>query len=175
MEILSNNRVNSGELRTADNPEPSQFNQSPYRNRNKPQSEMTATPSKYPQGKFKDKACASCGSTFSPVAPSHKTCSQVCADRLLASRYLQRTYGITLDDYEAMLEEQGGRCAICGSEGFTMAAHHKAKLVVDHCHKTGKVRGLLCHNCNRALGLFKDSRDSLMKAIDYIGRCNDHP
>jgi hypothetical protein len=45
---------------------------------------------------------------------------------------------------------------------------HKLKLVVDHCHSSGEVRGLLCHNCNRALGLLKDSVDSLMRAARYL-------
>jgi hypothetical protein len=79
-----------------------------------------------------------------------------------------RTYGIDMAEYERMLDEQGGRCQICGDEGFTMAKHHKLKLVVDHCHTTGKVRGLLCHNCNRALGLFHDSTESLQRAIEYL-------
>lgn len=49
-----------------------------------------------------------------------------------------------------------------------MAAHHKMKLVVDHCHSSGVVRGLLCHNCNRALGLLKDSTRNLESAIRYL-------
>ena len=49
-----------------------------------------------------------------------------------------------------------------------MAEHHKSKLVVDHCHATGKVRGLLCHNCNRALGLLKDKISVLKNAIQYL-------
>lgn len=139
-----------------------------YAMSNKPQSEMTADPSKYPQGYFKPKPCKECETTFQPKAPSHLTCSQSCADRLLQSRYLQRTYGITLELYERMLEEQGHVCKLCMGEGFTMATHHKVKLVVDHCHATGKVRGLLCHNCNRALGLMKDSTETLERAIEYL-------
>ena len=139
-----------------------------YRNRNKPQSEMTASPSKYPQGYFKPKPCKECGSIFEPQAPSHLTCSQECADRLLVTRYLLRNYKITLADYEKMYLAQEGKCKICGGEGFLMAEHHKVRLVVDHCHSTGMVRGLLCHNCNRALGLLQDSVDSLQRALDYL-------
>lgn len=51
---------------------------------------------------------------------------------------------------------------------FKDASKHKLKLVVDHCHSSGKVRGLLCHNCNRALGLFQDSMSSLTRAIEYL-------
>ena len=135
-----------------------------YRNRNKPQSEMTASPSKYPQGYFKPKPCKECGSIFEPQAPSHLTCSQECADRLLVTRYLLRNYKITLADYDKMYLAQEGKCKICDGEGFLMAEHHKVRLVVDHCHSTGRVRGLLCHNCNRALGLLQDSVDSLQRA-----------
>ncbi|HEF4840214.1 TPA: endonuclease VII domain-containing protein [Burkholderia vietnamiensis] len=86
----------------------------------------------------------------------------------MISAYLNRCYGINYDAYLAMLAEQHGVCALCGGEGFVMARHHKLKLVVDHCHKTGRIRGLLCHNCNRALGLLQDDADVIRKAIDYL-------
>ncbi len=135
---------------------------------NRPQAEMTAHPSKYPQGYFKPKPCYECGTTFIPQAPSHRSCSQACGDRMLSSRYLQRSYGITLGQYEELHQRQDKLCAICGGEGFVMASHHKMKLVVDHCHASGRVRGLLCHNCNRALGLLRDSEKVLQQAIKYL-------
>jgi hypothetical protein len=68
-----------------------------------------------------------------------------------------------------MKQEQDNKCFLCGSEGFLMDKNkHVEKLAVDHCHETGKVRKLLCHNCNRALGLFKDKPDLLRKAADYL-------
>lgn len=77
-------------------------------------------------------------------------------------------YGMTAEQYDRLHEEQGGKCKICGEEGFRMEAKTQHKLVLDHCHKTGKIRGFLCHNCNRALGLFKDNIESLRKAIKYL-------
>ena len=135
---------------------------------NKSQEEQTATPDKYPQKTFKDKACKNCGTLFSPKAPSHLYCSQDCADEGITTAYLQRTYGFSWKEYQEMYEKQEGKCGVCGSEGFTMAEHHKIKLVVDHDHTTGRVRGLLCHNCNRALGLLHDDVDALNKAIEWI-------
>jgi len=137
---------------------------------NKLQSLQTATPSKYPQQYFKQKNCKHCGNTFNPKAPSHMYCSQECSDVGMSNRYLKRTYKINVDDYNKMYDSQNGLCYICNTEGFTMAEHHKLKLVVDHCHTTGKVRGLLCHNCNRALGLLKDNIDSFKRAIVYLER-----
>lgn len=69
-------------------------------------------------------------------------------------------YGITLDDYERMLEWQRGCCAICGEE---------KELVVDHDHVTGEVRGLLCRGCNFQLG-FVEQPGWLAKALSYLGR-----
>ena len=98
-----------------------------------------------------------CGTLFSPCAPSHLYCSQQCADKSYTERYLKRTYGMSHEDYMRLLEKQGHKCAICGGEGFVMdTQRHKVKLVVDHDHNTGAIRGLLCHNCNRALGLLHD-------------------
>lgn len=73
-------------------------------------------------------------------------------------------YGITPEIYDEMFISQGGSCKICGEHQLTQ----KKRLNVDHCHKTGKVRGLLCHKCNKALGLFKDSSEMLDIASQYL-------
>jgi hypothetical protein len=73
-----------------------------------------------------------------------------------------KKYGITADCYRTMQHEQDSKCAICSKPLDDM------KLLVDHCHDTGKVRGLLCAGCNTGIGLFKDSEDLLTKAIKYL-------
>ena len=75
---------------------------------------------------------------------------------------LMRNYGITPDAYERMYRDQGGACAIC-------RVHHEC-LCVDHCHRTQRVRGLLCQNCNHGLGKFKDDAMLLTRAIEYLGK-----
>ena len=75
------------------------------------------------------------------------------------------SYGVTLEQWNEMFQAQGGRCAICG----THQCSTKKSFSVDHCHKTGKVRGLLCQNCNTALGKFKDDEELLHSAIRYLG------
>lgn len=75
---------------------------------------------------------------------------------------LRVKYGITLEEYKEIFDKQKGVCALCLRE-------EKGKmLAVDHCHITGKVRGLLCGNCNRALGLFQDNPDILERAKEYV-------
>lgn len=78
-------------------------------------------------------------------------------------RYIYK-YGITLQDYRKMVESQGGVCKICG--GPPNGKH--LKLVVDHCHTSGLVRGLLCSSCNKAIGLMRDDVEILKKAIFYL-------
>lgn len=73
-------------------------------------------------------------------------------------------YGITLDDYADMYAKQNGLCAICNYCTFEL----NKILRVDHCHKSGKVRALICHWCNTGLGMFKDNPKILKKAIDYL-------
>jgi len=80
--------------------------------------------------------------------------------------YLKRTYGITIEQYDAMLEAQGGKCAICGTQNCRTGK----RLAVDHDHITGEVRGVLCYRCNTALGKFRDDPQILAKAIDYLHR-----
>jgi len=73
----------------------------------------------------------------------------------------RKKFGIGLHQYQTMLKEQNGVCYICEKEDFR-------NLAVDHCHTTGKVRRLLCTNCNTALGKFNDNVDLLSKAIEYL-------
>lgn len=83
------------------------------------------------------------------------------------NHHLKKTFGITVEEADALLAQQGGRCAICqepitDSRGF--APH------VDHCHTTGKVRGILCFPCNAGLGSFRDDVTRLQAAIAYLER-----
>lgn len=88
---------------------------------------------------------------------------------------LKTEYEMTPADYSAMLMDQGGGCAICGSrecQGDTTNGGKKksASLHVDHCHVTGMIRGILCSACNSSIGLMRDSPELLRKAADYLER-----
>ena len=74
--------------------------------------------------------------------------------------FLKRQYGITSQDYAEMYKAQKGCCLIC--------LQYFKVLHIDHCHTSGKVRGLLCGSCNRALGLLKDNTEFLLKGIEYL-------
>ncbi|MFD9637263.1 endonuclease VII domain-containing protein [Streptomyces violascens] len=76
----------------------------------------------------------------------------------------KNSYGITLHDYDRLLLEQGGVCAICqGPSGSASTRLH-----VDHCHVTGRVRGLLCRPCNKGIGAFRDRSGAIRSAISYL-------
>ena len=82
---------------------------------------------------------------------------------------LRVEFGITQQDYEAMLARQDGKCAICGAtENRVNHPRERKNFYVDHDHKTGKVRGLLCHNCNFAIGYFQDDPERMRRAADYL-------
>lgn len=85
-------------------------------------------------------------------------------------RNLKHKYGVDLVWYEEQLKKQNYSCAICGIKENKVDRGGRAELsfAVDHCHTTGKVRGLLCNQCNRALGMFKDSIELINNAIDYL-------
>jgi hypothetical protein len=82
-------------------------------------------------------------------------------------RFLIKYYDLTLNDYNRLLHVQNFSCAICNIGQKDAGAKG---LVVDHCHITNKVRGLLCGNCNTGLGKFRDRKDLLINAITYIAR-----
>lgn len=77
---------------------------------------------------------------------------------------IKKKYGITTEDYLQMLDSQDRKCAICSKT----VIENNRYLSVDHCHTTGKVRGLLCSNCNLGLGYFQDNIDFLLNAVEYL-------
>ena len=90
--------------------------------------------------------------------------------------YLQKKYGVSIEEMAQLLEAQHGLCAICGKlwsechlekrlRGKTLFLQH---LYVDHCHRTGRVRGLLCNNCNKAIGLLSENKEHFARAIRYL-------
>lgn len=86
---------------------------------------------------------------------------------------LQHKYGIGEAQVELILKSQNGVCAICGQPETTKKYDKIQQLSVDHCHKTGKIRGLLCDVCNKGLGNFKDDPELLRKAAGYLEDNND--
>ena len=88
-------------------------------------------------------------------------------EKVIASRRktrLKYKYNLSLEDYNKLVEAQNNKCALCLKE------HTRRPLNVDHCHKTGKVRGLLCDKCNLGIGLFDDNPILLQKVKDYLNQ-----
>ena len=107
----------------------------------------------------------------------YKLVSKRCSSRWYAieenkeiyrERFLKRRYGINTEEYNKLFRRQEGVCAICGNPCNT-----GNRLSVDHSHKTGIVRGLLCNACNRGLGMLQDSAELLRKAADYLEKKYD--
>lgn len=105
------------------------------------------------------------------------------AYRNARNRMLQSKYGITIEDFEIMLTKQGNKCGICGihideakaNDGLKSGIDNRPReFSVDHCHATGKVRGLLCNECNRGIGMIGDTSDALYKAYKYLLQAKCH-
>ena len=77
---------------------------------------------------------------------------------------LKAQFGLTPEDYQEILDEQGGGCKICGKT----ARQNKKRLAVDHVQKPWQIRGILCNSCNRGLGCFRDDLTLLSRAIEYL-------
>lgn len=108
-------------------------------------------------GKRTNKTCRECHKIQMKEQWHNKTPFEKWSSRVL------NMYGITPEELKTMYDKQEGKCAICSTEPTTKRGLH-----VDHCHETGKVRGLLCHGCNVALGSFKDDVQLLNNAIKYL-------
>lgn len=102
--------------------------------------------------------CKGCGVEFTAVRDWHQYCSGRCNHNAYARR---RFFGLDVAEYQRLLAEQKGVCRICQEQPTTLA--------VDHDHKSGKVRGLLCKWCNLGLGHFREDVESLKAAITYLG------
>lgn len=123
-------------------------------------------------------ACAHCGNLYTPKAlkANAQFCSRACGEASrrdsgkTREKHLVRTYGITRADYDCMLAAQGGTCALCDATPETQRAKYTTYFHVDHCHTTGRVRGLLCGEHNLMLGRFGDDPAQLRAAADYLER-----
>ena len=114
--------------------------------------------------KFSILACEGCGTGFKrmhKVVLPHKLCPSCAAH----ARTLHTKYKITLAEYWRIFTAQGGKCAACQNPA---SRSPRGLLYVDHCHATGKIRGLLCHGCNSALGHAKDRINVLLGLVQYL-------
>lgn len=108
--------------------------------------------------------------------PQRTACSRKCLKRRehCTYNYARRSalwcnYGLTIEEYEALAEKQHGLCAICRRPETTVSKDGRQwTLAVDHDHKTGTVRGLLCTPCNRGIGFLGDDADLLLTAAAYL-------
>ena len=80
-------------------------------------------------------------------------------------KHLQKAYGISLNDFIKMLEDQGYRCGICATH---LAEANPKNVHIDHCHDSGVIRGVLCNSCNMGIGMLKDNVTVLKQAIVYL-------
>jgi hypothetical protein len=119
---------------------------------------------------FEPRVCRGCEAEFAPHSGNHWYCDDEC----VAARKRLRRHGITNRQYLDLLEAQGGTCALCHGDAKGFGVSRRFGLVVDHCHDTGQVRGLLCADCNTALGRFGDNANRLRAAADYIERTCPH-
>lgn len=115
------------------------------------------------------KPCKGCGSVTRKVTAPGPRCASCHREAKKASRrashgrWILKTYGLTIEQYEALYEAQGGVCFIC-----QRATGKTRRLAVDHDHKTGYVRGLLCKPCNSVLAHFRDDTDTVLRVGSYL-------
>ena len=86
-------------------------------------------------------------------------------DRHRRASHLKKKYNLTIDEYDEIVVRQGNKCAICGGNIYDSRGFRPH---IDHDHKTGKMRGVLCGYCNKALGRFKDDKEKLLSAYNYL-------
>src|SRR5574343_1143003 len=128
---------------------------------------------------LKTKVCKNCGirkplGKFfknAKLKDGHRSWCKTCERPMQQNSMLVSKFGITLKEYNDMFDAQNGVCAVCGlPERRTEGPEVSERLCVDHDHKTGKIRVLLCRTCNSALGLVNDDVSILLKCMEYLVR-----
>lgn len=110
--------------------------------------------------------CVRCGKEYTPTSAGQKYCSGQCWNAAARTRRKPKDRPqISPAEFDRLLAEQAGLCGICREQN--RSGH---RLAADHDHQTGKIRGLLCHRCNTAIGLLRDSSALLGAAIEYLNR-----
>ena len=125
--------------------------------------------------RLKTRNCRNCGEEFVYTNNAQINCHS-CLDKYGTCKLksLWTKYGMTANDLEKMYEDQDGKCAIC-SKGlviFSNQTNRPDNANIDHCHSTGKVRGLLCNRCNTGIGSLGDTAEGVMRAVLYLERTN---
>lgn len=113
--------------------------------------------------KINVKTCVECLVEFAAKAGNQQCCNICIPNRLAITRYCK--FKITQPQVNAFLLQQENACAICQTKLETLNPKH---IHIDHCHKTNKIRGVLCTHCNSGLAMFKDNTEFCLRAIDYI-------
>mgnify|MGYP001581686368 CR=1 FL=1 len=101
---------------------------------------------------------------------SYRAQRREATQRINRASSMRRKYGLSLQDYEDLLEQQGKVCAICGSPERRRMNGIVIPLSVDHCHETNKIRGLLCNDCNAGIAMLREDAEILRAAISYLER-----
>jgi hypothetical protein len=109
------------------------------------------------------KTCKTCSNKTKATSVAKRSARNPHQRETLRLRY---KYGMTFQEYQTMFDLQNGVCAICKEPETTQGKN----LSVDHCHATGKIRGLLCHRCNAGIGMLKDNVDIMLSSIAYLKR-----
>lgn len=113
----------------------------------------------------REKKCETCDNKFEATSHSHRFCES-CKRQRIVSRYLAhdlKKFNMAIDDYESLVKQQNGLCAIC--KRSLLPGGRIRRLSIDHDHRTGAVRGLLCTPCNTNLGWFEKWSDSISEYL----------
>lgn len=107
--------------------------------------------------------CVDCVDIYRRKSAEWHSANRIAHNAVMRAAQLKRKFGLAVEEYDEMLRDQNGGCAICQKPCLTGRS-----LAVDHCHTTNKIRGLLCHNCNVGMGKLKDDPALLMAAASYL-------
>jgi hypothetical protein len=118
----------------------------------------------YKHPDYKDGRCGQCKECQNKYSKKYQQENKENHTKNARKSRFKIKYNISLEEYDKLAISQNNKCAICGIS----REEHGKNLYVDHCHKTGKVRGLLCISCNHAIGMFKENIDTMLNAILYL-------